>query len=329
MTVDLRSDTFTKPTEAMRAAMAAAEVGDDVWGEDPTVAELEREVAAMFGHEAGLFVPSGTMGNQISMALVCEPGTEILVDTDAHVVIYEMGAAAAIFGLQTRTFPSVGGVPDPTVVLGMARTPAPYSITTSAIALENTHNVAGGAVIPLDVIQAISSGARAKGLLLHCDGARIWNAMTATGISGATYGAAFDTMSVCLSKGLGAPVGSVIVSSGERIDRARALRKRLGGGMRQSGILAAGALYALEHHLPELGQDHEKAQALAAALGGPKPDSNIVMIDVTDAGALVGAAFEAGVRMSAFSATRVRAVVHRDLTDADIERAIEVLKPLV
>lgn len=329
MPVDLRSDTFTKPTDPMRAAMAAAEVGDDVWGEDPTVRALEERVAAMFGHESALFVPSGSMGNQISLALICEPGKEILCDIDAHIVIYEMGTAAALHGLQTRTFPSIGGVPDPAQVLGMARLPAAYSITTSAIAVENTHNVAGGAVIPLDVLQAISAGARERNLLVHCDGARIWNAMTATGIDAATYGGLFDTLSVCLSKGLGAPVGSLIVSSAERIARARDLRKRMGGGMRQVGIVAAAGLYALEHHLPELGHDHERAQRLAAALGAAVPDSNIVMLEVADAPGLVGKAYDAGVLLSAFSATKVRAVVHRDLDDAAISAACEVLSGLL
>ena len=329
MAVDLRSDTFTRPTAEMREAMATAEVGDDVWGEDPTAKELEGVVADMFGHEAALFVPSGSMGNQISLALVSGPGREILTDMDAHVVIYEMGAAAALNGLQTRTFPSVGGVPDPAQVLRMVRTPAPYAITTSAIALENTHNVAGGAVIPLDVMTAISTGARERGVLVHCDGARIWNAMSTTGIDGITYGRLFDTMSVCLSKGLGAPVGSLIVSSQERIERARDLRKRMGGGMRQVGILAAAGLYALKHHLPELGRDHERAAMLAAELGAPKPDTNIVMLEVADAYGLVGTAYEAGVLLSAFGPDRVRAVVHRDVSDEDITRAVEVLRPLL
>jgi threonine aldolase len=329
MLVDLRSDTFTKPGPAMRAAMAEAEVGDDVWGEDPTIRALEERVAATFGHEAGLFVPSGSMGNQICLALVCEPGKEVLCDLDAHVVIYEMGTAAALNGLQTRTFPSLAGVPDPAQVLGMVRMPAPYAISTAAIALENTHNVAGGAILPLDVISAISAGARERNLLMHCDGARIWNAMVATGIDALTYGALFDTMSVCLSKGLGAPVGSVIVSSDDRIARARDLRKRMGGGMRQAGILAAGGLYALDHHLSELGRDHERARVLAAGLGGLIPDTNIVMIDVADSHALVSKAYDEGVLLSAFSPTRVRAVVHRDLGDEAIQRAVEVLAPLV
>jgi threonine aldolase len=323
--VDLRSDTVTRPTDGMRAAMCAAEVGDDVFGEDPTVACLEVRVAEMFGHVAGLFVPSGTMGNQIAMRLLAEPGTEVLTDADAHVVIYEMGASAAFFGVQTRTFASERGVPDPQRVLAMVRAPRPFAISTAAIALEQTHNVAGGAVIPVDVIEAISAGARERGVALHCDGARIWNAMVATGVSGDRYGRCFDTLSVCLSKGLGAPAGSVLVSSHDRIEQARWQRKRLGGGMRQVGVLAAAGLYALDHHLPELGTDHARAERLAAALGVPAPSTNIVAIPVADPPAVVAAAAQHRVLLSSVSATSVRLVVHRDLDDTAIDRAIEVL----
>lgn len=329
MVVDLRSDTVTTPSPEMRAAMAAAPVGDDVYGEDPTVIALEQRVAAIFGHEAGLFVPSGTMGNQIAMRLLVEPGTEILTDCDAHVVIYEMGAPAAVSGIQTRTFPSTRGIPDVDRLVAMVRTPAPYSITTAAVALENTHNVAGGAVIPLEVIKQVRKATRERDVAMHCDGARVWNAMAATGDDPRELGACFDTISVCLSKGLGAPVGSVVVTSHERIGWARTIRKRLGGGMRQAGILAAAGLYALDHNLDHLGEDHRRARELASAVGADAPDTNIVLLDVAAPIEVATAAAAQGVLVSPFGPTRLRVVTHLDIDDGALATAIEVLSRLV
>src|SRR3954462_4561548 len=255
----------------MRRAMATAEVGDDVYGEDPLVNALEERVAGMFGQEAGLFVPSGTLGNQIGMRLVCEPGQEVLCDADAHVVTYEMGAAAAIFGISTRTVVSDSGRLDADALIAQVRPKGDWPLTsTAAVAVENTHNRGGGIVQPLDQLQKLWDWSREAGVAVHLDGARLFNASVASGTDLATYGRLADTASVCLSKGLGAPVGSVLVSSAERIATARLWRKRLGGGMRQVGVLAAAGLFALDHHVDRLAEDHEHAQLLAKRLGaGP------------------------------------------------------------
>lgn len=333
--IDLRSDTVTRPTEGMRAAMAGAEVGDDVYGEDPTVAALEREVAGMFGHEAALFVPSGIMGNQISMALLVEPGDELLADADAHVVNFEAGAAAAYGGVSTRTWPSNGGTLDADLVAGMIR-PAGYpAIRTAAVAVENTHNMSGGTVLPLAELRRLRSVADEAGVAVHCDGARIWHAHVADGVAFTEYGALFDTMSVCLSKGLGAPVGSVLVSSAERIARARTLRRRLGGAMRQVGILAAAGRYALAHHIPRLADDHARAGRLAAALApygvvdADRVRTNLVPLDLSKspvgADDLAATARESGVLVSVLGPRSARLVTHLDVDDAGIDRAIEVL----
>ncbi|MGZ4509680.1 MAG: threonine aldolase family protein, partial [Blastococcus sp.] len=251
--IDLRSDTVTRPTPGMRRAMADAEVGDDVYGEDPSINALEERVAALMGHEAALFVPSGTMGNQLGMRLVAQPGEEVLCDADAHVVTYELGAAAAVFGIQTRTVVSDGGRLDAAALIAQVRPRGDSYLTpTAAIAVENTHNRGGGLVQPLEQLQALWEWSRGAGVGVHLDGARIWNAHVASGVDLATYGSLADTASVCLSKGLGAPVGSVLVSSAERIRAARVWRKRLGGGMRQAGILAAAGMYALDHHVARL-----------------------------------------------------------------------------
>ncbi len=244
--IDLRSDTVTRPTAGMRAAMAAAEVGDDVYGEDPTINALQERVAALFGHEAALFTPTGSMANQIGLQLLCPPASELLCDADAHVVTYEIGAAAAIGGISTRTWAPVGANIDVDTVAAMIRPAGYHAVATAALAVEQTHNRGGGGVIPLETLRSLRALADERGVALHCDGARIWHAHVADGVPFATYGALFDTVSVCLSKGLGAPVGSVLVSSAANIARARELRKRMGGGMRQAGILAAAGLYALD-----------------------------------------------------------------------------------
>ena len=230
--VDLRSDTVTRPTPAMRAELAQAEVGDDVYGEDPTISALEAEVAALFGHEAAIFAPSGSMANQMALQVLVPPGSELLCDADAHVVTYEIGAAAAYGGVSSRTWPAVGGAVDPEVVAAMIRPDGYWAVPTRAIAVEQTHNRGGGGVVALTTLRELRRIADEAGVALHCDGARIWHAHVADGVPLAEYGALFDTLSVCLSKGLGAPVGSLTIGSAERIERARWIRKRMGGGMR-------------------------------------------------------------------------------------------------
>jgi threonine aldolase len=340
--VDLRSDTVTRPTPVMRAAMAAAEVGDDVYGEDPTILALEARVAALLGHEAAVFTPSGTMANQLGMRLLVEPGQEIVCDSTAHVVRAELGAAAVFSGITTRTYDAPHGLLDPDAVARMIRPAAgPYLVSTAAVAVENTHNFGGGTIQPLDALTALHQLARERGLALHLDGARLWNAHVVTGVPLATYGALFDTVSVCLSKGLGAPIGSVLVSSAERIARARVWRKRYGGGMRQAGILAAAGLYALDHHVARLADDHARARRLAETVHAACPSAvdpalvptNIVVLDLTKtawtAAELATAAAEQGVRISALGPRLARAVTHLDVDDAQVERAAAVLAALL
>ena len=324
----------------MRQAMAEAEVGDDVYGEDPTVNTLEAEVAAMFGHEAAMFVPSGTMGNQIAIRLLVPPGGELLCDSQAHIVTYERGAAARYGGIQTRTLRGVDGLLDPAEVVADIR-PADSIVPTAAVAVEQTHNRGGGAVYPLQTLQALRDEAGAQGVALHCDGARIWNAHVATGTTLSDYGTLFDTVSVCLSKGLGAPVGSVVVSSAERIKRGRQIRASLGGGMRQAGVLAAAGRYALQHHVHRLAEDHARARQVAEALHAVAPDvvdpsrtvTNIVRLQLSSsplsATELQARARAAGVLVGAVTPTRVRIVTHLDVDDHDIAHAIDVLGHLL
>jgi threonine aldolase len=330
--IDLRSDTVTKPTPGMRRAMADAEVGDDVYVEDPSIRALEERTAELFGHEAALFVPSGTMGNQIGMRLVCEPGQEVLCDADAHVVTYEMGAAAAIFGISTRTVVSDGGRLDAQQLIAQVRPKDNWHLTaTAAIAVENSHNRGGGLVQPLDELQQLWDWSRGADVAVHLDGARIWNAHVASGVPLATYGRLADTASVCFSKGLGTPVGSVLVGSAERIATARLWRKRLGGGMRQVGVLGAACLYALDHHLGRLAEDHEHAQLLAKRLGvDPSTvETNMVVLDGVEAPLVAEAAKARGVLVSQVSASRVRLVTHLDVDRAGIDRAADVLAELL
>lgn len=338
MHVDLRSDTVTRPTEGMRAAMAAAPVGDDVYGDDPTVNALQERVAALFGHEAALFTPSGSMANQIALQVSVPPGSELLCDGDAHVITYEIGAAAAIGGISTRTWPACGSDIDVDLVASLVRRDG-FGTPTRAIAVEQTHNQAGGSVIPFPALAGLRGVADAEGLSLHCDGARIWHAHVADGVPLAGYGALFDTMSVCLSKGLGAPVGSLVVGSAERIARARVIRKRMGGGMRQAGILAAAGLYALDHHLDRLAEDHARARRLAEAFAGygvvdpERVRTNLVMLDLTkfrlDALQFVAAAAEHHLLITAMAPRLVRLSVHLDVDDAAIDRAVEVVSGIL
>jgi len=329
--VDLRSDTLTRPTDGMRAAMAAAEVGDDVYGEDPSVNRLEQQVAELFGHEAAVFVPSGTMGNQICLRLVVPPAAELLCDADAHVVTYEHGGAAQHGGIQSRTVP--GGLMDAAAVEPYLRPDGWGTVATRAVSVEQTHNRGGGAVHCVQALEGLRTLTAAAGIALHCDGARIWNASVASGTPLAQYGALFDTLSVCLSKGLGAPVGSLVVTDAERAGEARVLRKRLGGGMRQAGILAAAGTYALEHHVERLAEDHLRAARVAEALGVGPVETNIVPVDLTATGwdgpALAVAAREQGILLSVVGPYRVRLVTHLDVDDAGADRAADVVARLL
>ncbi|WP_375498613.1 threonine aldolase family protein [uncultured Jatrophihabitans sp.] len=316
----------------MRAAMADAPVGDDVYGEDPTVNELERRTAELLGHEAGLFVPTGSLGNQLGLRLLCPPGQEIVCDSLAHIARAELGAAAVFSGITFRTWKATRGLLDPAAIAEIiAPNAGPYQVSTAAVAVENSHNFGGGTVQPADRLAAVESLARDNGLGLHLDGARLWNTHVATGTPLAELAGPFDTVSVCLSKGLGAPVGSVLVASADRIAEARVWRKRYGGGMRQVGILAAAGRYALDHHLERLADDHLRARHLAEALGVDPAtvDTNIVVLPVTDAADLASKAAEEGVLVSALGPRVLRIVTHLDVDDAGTERAISVLAPLL
>ncbi len=342
MSIDLRSDTVTRPTAAMRAAMADAEVGDDVYGEDPTVTELERRVAELLGHEAAVFTPTGSLANQLGMRLLVAPGEEIVCDSQAHVVRAELGAAATFSGITTRTWDAPRGLLDPDVVRAFVRpNSGPYLVSTTAIAVENTHNFGGGTVQPLVALQAVREIADEHGMAVHLDGARLWNAHVASGVPLHSYGAVADTVSVCLSKGLGAPVGSVLASSAERIASARVWRKRYGAGMRQAGILAAAGLHALDHHVERLAEDHARAQRLAFVIAEAVDDvvvpehveTNIVVLDLAPtswtAAALAAAAREEGVLISALGPTFARLVTHLDVDDEGLDHASDVLNRLL
>src|SRR5919205_2896830 len=312
--------------------MADAEVGDDVYGEDPTVNALEERVAELLGHEAALFVPSGTMGNQIGLRLVCEPCQEVLGDADAHVLTYEMGAAAALFGLSSRTVVSAGGRLSADQLIAQVRPHGDWHLTaTAAIAVENTHNRGGGLVQPLAELERLSTWSRGAGVNVHLDGARVFNAHVASGVPLSTYGQLADTASVCLSKGLGAPVGSVLVAGAERIAAGRLWRKRLGGGMRQVGVLAAAGLHALDHHVARLAEDHEHARLLAKRLGvdPASVETNMVVLDGVEAPLVAEAAKAQGVLVSQVGPRRIRLVTHLDVDRADVERAADVLASIL
>ena len=339
MAIDLRSDTVTKPSEAMRAAMASADVGDDVYGDDPTVNSLEERVAAMFGHQAGLFTPTGSLANQLSIRTLVKPGEELLVETRSHIVRAELGAAATFSGITTRTWPSTDGLLKADDALAIAHENAgPYLVSTKAIAVENTHNFGGGTVQPIDEIAKLSSAAHARGIAMHLDGARIWNAHVASGVSCAEYGKHFDTISVCLSKGLGAPIGSVMLSTKERVAEARIWRKRYGAGMRQVGIIAAAAHYALDKNIARLAEDHARAKKIATALAAidsslvdpSKVHTNIVGLELSKIGItaaeLTARCKDAGLWISALGPHYARLVTHLDFDDAQCDEAIEILK---
>ena len=340
--VDLLSDTVTRPTPGMRSAMAGAEVGDDVFGEDPTVRRLEARVAELLGHEDALFTPTGSMANQLGLRLHVQPGEELIADSLAHVLRAEMGAAAALSGISSRSWVAQRGVLDARQPLAlMVADAGAYQVRTRLVVVENTHNFGGGTIAPFSQIQALRDGTAARGVATHLDGARLWNAHVATGIPLEAYGRLFDTVSVCLSKGLGAPVGSVLAGSADHMAEARVWRKRFGGGMRQVGILAAAGLWALDHHIARLADDHARARGFAEAAAKAVPgcvdplqvETNIVILDVSaagwSAGDFVTAAAGRGIRLYAVSGTSVRLVWHLDVDDAGTERAVGELLPLL
>ena len=330
--IDLRSDTMTRPTPAMRRAMAEAEVGDDVWREDPTTRRLEAAVAERFGREAAMFVPSGTMGNQVCLRVAAAAGTELLCGEDNHVVWYESGAAAALSGIQVHTIPTERGRLRAANVAPRLRS-AIYGAPTSAVAVEQTHNRGGGTITPLDDLVALHELTGQAGVHLHCDGARIWNAAVATGIDLADWGAAVDSLSVCFSKGLAAPVGSAVVGDADFVERARRARQQLGGGMRQVGVLAAAAQVAIDTMVERLADDHANAAALAATVGAAVPgavdpaqvETNIVMLDArafgTDAPGLAARLAERGVGALPVDPAQVRLVFHWEVDAGAAARA--------
>lgn len=337
--IDLRSDTVTRPTPGMRAAMAAAEVGDDVFGDDPTVNRLEERVAALLGKEAALYVPSGTMSNQIAVNIHTRPGDELLCDLNCHIYNYEAGGPAVLSGVTCHTLDGEHGILDLSQLEGTIRNPDdPHLVRTRLVCLENTHNRGGGRIYPLEKIEAISDWARRHGLIMHLDGARLWNAVVATGIAAKEWSRHFDTVSVCFSKGLGAPVGSALAGPRDLIRAARRVRKLLGGGMRQAGAIAAGALYALEHHVERLAEDHRNAQVLARAiretpglrLVPAEVDTNLVWFRVDPALGtardLVQRLRERGVLAHAAGPQTVRACTHLDVSAAQVERAADILR---
>ena len=331
MTIDLRSDTLTRPTDAMRRAMAGAEVGDDVYGEDPTVIELQERVAAMFGKEAALFTPTGSMANVLAVASLVQAGQEVLCEASAHIARAELGAHGALTGLTMRTWRDPRGQIDRAAIEAMyAPDMGPFFVRTTAVSVENTHNFAGGTVLPLEDLQALRAYADSVGIGVHLDGARLWNAHVATGVPLASYGACADVLSVCLSKGLGAPVGSLMVGSSDAIAEARVRRKRMGGGMRQVGILAAAGIHALDHHVERLADDHTHAKILAEACGldPATVETNIVVVARDDAAAFVAGAREGGVLISPVGPTAVRLVTHLDVGRQDAEAAALVLSRL-
>ncbi len=340
--VDLRSDTVTRPSEGMRVAMSSAKVGDDVFGDDPTVNSLEERVAEMFGKEAGLFAATGSLTNQLAIRMLVNPGEELICDTNSHIARAELGAAAVFSGITTRTWPSDHGILDASAPMEIAKpNSGPYLVSTTAIALENTHNFGGGTVQPISEIATLRAASAASGMYLHLDGARIWNAHVAQGFEFREIGKYFDTISVCLSKGLGAPIGSLMLGSKENVAKARIWRKRYGGGMRQVGIIAAAGHYALDNNIPLLKEDHRRAQILAKAcekvapgvVDASKVVTNIVGIELgslnIDSATFAQSARDAGIWVSAIGPKYVRLVTHLDLTDELVERAAVVLTELL
>lgn len=336
--IDLRSDTVTRPTSAMRAAMQAAEVGDDVFDEDPTVHRLQERVAELLGKEAALFVPSGTMSNQICVRAHTQPGDELICEASCHIYNNEAGGPAALSGVMCRTVEGDYGVLEVEQLAGLIRPDNEHYVRTRLVALENTHNRRGGRVYPLDTLEAITGWAHKHGLLTHLDGARLWNAVVASGIPATRWCKSFDSVSVCFSKGLGAPVGSALAGPRAFVAQARRIRKMFGGGMRQAGVLAAAALYALDHHVERLADDHRNAQVIAEAitatsglrLDPPRVETNLVWFEVDPE---LGTAKQVGdllqkhgILVQVAGAHMLRACTHLDVSAAQAERVAKVIR---
>lgn len=336
--IDLRSDTVTKPTRGMIAAMAAADVGDDVYGEDPTVNRLEDRVAALLGKQAALFVPSGSMSNQVAVKAHTQPGDELICEEFCHIYNWEAGGPALLSGVTSRTVRAEYGIIDLDQLRDKVRPLNDHMVRTRLVCLENTHNRGGGRVFPLEKVQAISAWARSQNLIMHLDGARLWNAIIATGVPAPEWGKHFDSISVCFSKGLGAPVGSALAGPAEFITRARRFRKVFGGAMRQAGVIAAAALYALDHHVERLAEDHRNAQVIAQAIADvpglrldpPEVHTNLVWFEVEDGPAaakdVLSKLKARGVLVGGGDGRVLRACTHLDVSAADAERAADIIR---
>jgi len=339
--IDLRSDTVTKPTPAMRKAMAEAEVGDDVYGEDPTVNALQEKIAQLLGKEASLFVPSGTMANQLAIKSHTQPGDEVIIEASSHPFNFEGGAGAALSGVQFHCLEGRRGILDASQIEEAIRPLDHHFPVTRLICLENTHNRGGGAIYPVEKIETISRLARDRGLLIHLDGARLWNASAATRIPLCEYAKWVDSVSVCLSKGLGAPIGSLVAGSKILIDRVHRFRKMFGGGMRQAGIIAAAGIYAIDHHIERLKEDHKNAKRLALGLNEIRGvsihpenvETNIILFDISQTGMTASLLTEEmkknGVLIHPIGKTQVRLVTHLDVTEEDIETALNLFKEVL
>ena len=333
--IDLRSDTVTKPSPEMRRAMAEAEVGDDVLDGDPTTRRLEARIAGLLGTEDALFFPSGTQANQTGIALLTRPGTELLIEADAHLVHYELAGVATLSGVQIRPVRTPDGLLEPELLRRALRPASPHLPRATALAVENTHNAAGGRVLRPEAMDGVVAAARAAGLPVHLDGARLWNAAAALGVPPERLARGADTVMVSVSKGLGCPIGSCLGFRKDLRPRAWEIRKRLGGGMRQSGILAAAALYALDQNLPRIAEDHANAKRLAELLSDcpavrpSAPETNIVMLDLVRDGdssqTVIPRLAQAGVLVVSFGPRRLRAVTHLDVTRADVDRAARLV----
>jgi threonine aldolase len=339
--IDLRSDTVTRPTPEMRKAMLEAPVGDDVFGEDPTANALQEKAAALLGKEAALFVASGTMGNQLSIKAHTQPGDDVIIEAGGHAMNFEGGSSAVLSSVQFSTIPGNRGVFDADQVEAAIRVEDVHYPVSRLVIIENTHNRGGGTVFPLKNILRIREVATRRGLRMHMDGARLWNACVASGISPQEYAAPFDSVSVCLSKGLGCPVGSLVAGSKDFIKRVHRFRKLVGGGMRQIGFLAAAGIYALDHHIDRMEEDHRKAKKLAQGFAGIKNllihpeevETNILFFDVSPAERtaqeVAAALREKGVRVHPTAKTRIRCVAHLDVSSDDIDRALEAVKEVM
>ncbi len=339
--IDLRSDTVTTPTPGMLAAMLAARVGDDVYGEDPSANELEAKVAAYYGHEAAVVFPTGTMANQVAIRAHCDPGDEILAESTSHIVLWEAGGAAVHSGVTVRPFDGAWGLLKPEQLAGAIRPNDMHSVRTRLVVLENTHNRGGGTVTPLETVTSISKWARSHGLAMHLDGARLWNAIVASGVPGREWGRHFDSIMVAFSKGLGAPSGSALVGSKPLMEKARRLRKLFGGAMRQIGYYAAACSYAMDHHVERLAEDHANAKLIADAVASvpgftltpPKVETNLVWFAVDarhgSAQAVVAKLREQGIRVSALDGQTIRICTHLNASRADCERAAGAIRTLL